>query len=481
MSKYDFDIGIIGAGAAGLTVAAGASQLGARTLLVEKDKELGGDCLHFGCVPSKTLIRTANVYHLLKRSGDFGLPVLDIKPVDFRDVVQRIRSVIGTIQKHDSQERFCKLGVRVEIGYSYFKNEHAISLNGKTLSAKTWVIATGSSPSIPEIEGLKNMAYLTNRDLFYLDSLPESLIVIGGGPIGIEMAQAFSRLGSRVSVIQRGAQILSKEDVDMASDIMNFMSAEGVSFHLNTTIVGARDLGTEKEILVKKEDRTVGLRAKAVLIATGRDANLKCLGLEEIGIGIERRGLKLDKRLRTTHRHIYAAGDVTGEYQFTHAAGYEGGIVLANAILHIPRRVDYSSFPWCTFTDPELACIGMNEKMAVAAGLEYSVYSERFRENDRSVAEGEREGKIKMLLDKKEKLLGIQVFGPHAGDLLAEWVAVMNGGVRLSTLASSVHPYPTLGEINRKVVTDLFAKKLFSPRMRKALTLLFNLKGRACD
>ncbi|HSB31360.1 MAG TPA: FAD-dependent oxidoreductase, partial [Candidatus Sulfobium mesophilum] len=222
------------------------------------------------------------------------------------------------------------------------------------------------------------------------------------------------------------------------------------------------------------------LRAKAVLIAVGRIANLKCLGLEEIGIGFERRRLKLDKRLRTTHPHIYAAGDVTGDYQFTHAAGYEGGVVLGNAILHIPRKVDYSFFPWCTFTDPELACIGMNEKMATASGLEYTVYSERFMENDRSLAEGEREGRIKMLLDKKERLLGVQLLGPHAGDLLAEWVAVMNGGVRLSTLASSVHPYPTLGEINKKVVTDLFAKKLFSPRMRKALTLLFNLKGRAC-
>ncbi len=481
MSKYDFDIGIIGGGAAGLTVAAGASQLGARTLLVDKEKELGGDCLHFGCVPSKTLIRTANVYHLFKRSRDFGLPSLDIRPVDFRDVAKRIRSVVGTIQKHDSKDRFCKLGVRVEIGYSFFKDEHAIILNGKTLTAKTWVIATGSSPFIPQIEGLNSVPCLTNRDLFYLDSLPESLIIIGGGPIGIEMAQAFNRLGSRVSVIQRGAQILSREDADMANDIMNFMDEEGVSFHLNATITGARDLGTEKEILVRKEDRTVGLRAKAVLIATGREANLKCLGLEEIGIGLERRGLKLDKRLRTTHPHIYAAGDVTGEYQFTHAAGYEGGIVLANAVLHIPRRVDYSSFPWCTFTDPELACIGLNEKMAAAAGLEYIVYSERFKENDRSVAEGEREGKIKMLLDKKERLLGIQLLGPHAGDLLAEWIAVMNGGVRLSTIASSVHPYPTLGEINKKVVTDLFAKKLFSPRIRKALTLLFNLKGRACD
>ncbi len=480
MPSYDFDIGIIGGGAGGLTVAAGASQLGAKTLLIEKDTELGGDCLHFGCVPSKTLIRTANVYHIMKKAGDFGLPAFDGNPVNFRDIGQRIQAVIGTIQRHDSKERFCSLGVRVEFGYSFFKDEHAVNLSGKTFSAKTWVIATGSSPSIPEINGLDKMPYLTNRELFSLDALPDSLIIIGGGPIGIEMAQAFCRLGSRVSVIQRGRQILSKEDADMSEDIMNYLAAEGVIFHLNTSIIAARDLGSEREIVVRKENGTLNLRAKAVLIATGRDANIQCLGLEEIGIEFDRRRLKLDKRLRTSHPHIYAAGDVTGDYQFTHAAGYEGGVVLGNAIFHIPRKVDYTFFPWCTFTDPELACIGMNEKMAAEAGIEYTVYSEKFMDNDRSLAEGEKEGKIKMILDKKEKLLGVQILGPHAGDLLSEWVAVMNGGVRLSKLASSVHPYPTLGEINKKVVTDLFSKKLFSDRVRKGLTFLFNLKGRAC-
>jgi pyruvate/2-oxoglutarate dehydrogenase complex dihydrolipoamide dehydrogenase (E3) component len=218
-----------------------------------------------------------------------------------------------------------------------------------------------------------------------------------------------------------------------------------------------------------------------VLIATGRDANLQCLGLEEIGVEFERRRLKLDKRLRTTHSHIYAAGDVTGDYQFTHAAGYEGGVVIGNAIFHIPRKADYSSFPWCTFTDPELACIGMNEKMAAAAGIEYFVHDEKFRDNDRGLAEGEIEGRIKMLLDKREKLIGVQILGPHAGDLLGEWVAVMNGRIRLSTLASSVQPYPTLAEINKKVVSNFFAKKLFTDRVRKGLTFLFDLKGRACD
>jgi pyruvate/2-oxoglutarate dehydrogenase complex dihydrolipoamide dehydrogenase (E3) component len=480
MPNYDFDIGVLGGGAAGLTVAAGAAQLGARTLLVEKERELGGDCLHFGCVPSKTLIKTANVYHTLKKAHDFGLPALDIKPVDYTNIAQRIQSVIATIQKQDSEERFCKLGARVEFGYAFFRDEHSVLLNGKILSAKTWVIATGSSPSIPPVSGLDKISYITNKEVFFLDRLPASLIIIGGGPIGIEMAQAFCRLGSSVSVVQRGRQILSKEDADMAGDIMNIMAKEGVVFHLNASIVGVREIDGQKELSINKADKTITLRAGTLLIATGRDANLQCLGLEEIGVAFERKGLKLDKRLRTSHPHIYAAGDVTGDFQFTHAAGYEGGIVLSNAIFHLPRRVDYTFFPWCTYTDPELACIGMNEKMATDAGLEYSVCIEEFKNNDRSLAEDERAGKIKMLLDAKEKLLGVQILGPHAGDLLSEWVAIMNGRVRLSTVASSVHPYPTLGEINKKVVGDLFARKIFSERMRKGLKFLFNFKGRAC-
>jgi pyruvate/2-oxoglutarate dehydrogenase complex dihydrolipoamide dehydrogenase (E3) component len=480
MPTYDFDIGILGGGAAGLTVAAGAAQLGAKTLLIEKERELGGDCLHFGCVPSKTLIRTANVRHMMKNSSRFGLPDVDIPPVDFGMVRERVQSVIRTIQKHDSAERFCKLGARVEFGYAFFKDEHSVLLNGKTHSAKTWVIATGSSPSIPPIPGLSETSFLTNKEIFSMGSLPESMIVIGGGPIGIEMAQAFTRLGTSVSVIQRGGQILSREDADIAREITEILTREGVVFHLNSSIVRARDLGRQKEIVIRKGEETVSLTAKIVLIATGRQANLNSLGLEEIGVQFDRRGLKVDKRLRTNHTHIYAAGDVTGEYQFTHAAGYEGGIVLNNAIFHIPRRADYTFFPWCTYTDPELAAIGMNEKAALAAGIEYRVYTEEFGGNDRSLAEGERRGKIKMLLDAKEKLLGIQILGPHAGELIAEWVAVMNAGMRLSSLASSVHPYPTLAEINKKVVGDFFAKKIFSERVKKGLTFLFNLKGRAC-
>ncbi|MDY7033430.1 MAG: FAD-dependent oxidoreductase [Thermodesulfobacteriota bacterium] len=482
MAEYDFDIGIIGGGAAGLTVAAGAAQLGAKTLLVEKEKELGGDCLHFGCVPSKTLIRTANVYHLMRSGKAFGLPQIDVPPVDYRDIVERIHSVINTIQKHDSKERFCNLGARVEMGYPFFTDEHTIRVNGSIYSAKAWVIATGSSPSIPPVEGLNETPYITNKEIFSLDHLPKSMIILGAGPIATEMSQAFCRLGSKVSVVQRSGQILSKEDKDMADEVMKVLISEGVEIHLNASVIRAKDWGSEREVIIKQQNSDEkSLKAEMIFVAMGRTPNIGDLGLENIGVEFDKKGIKVDHRLRTKQKHIYAAGDVTGSYQFTHAAGYEGGIIVSNAIFHLPRRTDYTLLPWCTYTDPELASIGMNEKAAKTAGREYSVWTEEFKENDRSLAEGERTGKIKMVLDEKEKPIGIQILGPHAGELLNEWVAVLNGKVKLSTLASAVHPYPTLGEINKRVAGTYFSPKIFSDKIKKSLKFFFHLKGRACE
>ena len=481
MTNYDYDIGVIGGGAGGLTVTAGAAQLGAKTLLVEKENELGGDCLHFGCVPSKTLIKSAHVYHLIKNSRKFGLPSMDLPPVDFREISKRIRSVIATIQHHDSKERFCKLGARVEFGQPTFADEHSIRLNGNTYSAKTWVIATGSSPVAPPIKGLDQTPHITNKEIFYLDRLPKSMIVLGGGPIGSEMSQAFCRLGTRVSVVDMAPQILVNEDPDMADLVRDVLISEGVEFYLNSAIEEVNDLGSEKEVKIKtKEGNVFSLKAETVLISLGRGPNTNGLGLEDIGVEYNRRGIKVDNRLRTNHKHIYAAGDINGGFQFTHAAGYEGGIVLSNAIFHLPRKVDYTFMPWCTYTDPPLGSIGMNEKSAKAAGINYTVWTEEFKDNDRSLAEGESIGRIKMILNEKEKPIGVQILGPHAGDLLAEWVAVLNGKVKLSTLAAAVHPYPTIGEINKKVAGTFFSPKIFSKKVQKGLKFFFQLKGRAC-
>jgi len=255
-----------------------------------------------------------------------------------------------------------------------------------------------------------------------------------------------------------------------------------VVFHLNTAVLRTKDLGDEREVVIRSgsgEERS--LRAETLLVALGRKPNLDHLGLEEIGVYSDGKGIKVNGRMQSSQKHLFAAGDVTGQYLFTHAAGYEGGIIVSNALFHLPRKADYTLLPWCTYTDPELAGIGMNEKEALAAGIEPRVWTEPFQANDRSLAEEQRVGQIKMILDEKEKPIGVQILGPRAGDLLGEWVAVLNGRVKLSTLAASVHPYPTLGEINKRVAGNYFSPKIFSDRIKKGLKFFFHLKGRACE
>ena len=476
--NFDFDMGVIGGGAAGLTVTSGSAQLGARTLLVEKENELGGDCLHFGCVPSKTLIKSARVYHLIKHAESYGLPSVVVPPVDFTRVTDRIRSVIATIQKHDSEERFRGLGAKVLFGEVRFMDPHTINLSGKRYSAKNWVIATGSSAAAAPIPGLAETPHITNRELFYLKKLPARMVVLGAGPIGIEMAQAFNRLGSKVVVVDRADQILSKEDKDMADMVMGVLVSEGVEFHLGAEIEAVRDGAAGKEVSISDgKGQHLTLKGDTILVAMGRAANVTGLGLEDIGVAHDRGGITVDRRLRTSQKHIYAAGDANGGYQFTHAAGYEGAIVISNAIFRLPRKADYTNLPWCTYTDPELASIGMNQKMAEAAGIRTHAWEEEFKENDRGLAEGQRVGRIRLLVDDREKPVGVQIVGPRAGDLISEWVAALNGKVKLSTIAGAMHPYPTSAEINKKVAASLLAPKIFSAKMRKYLKFFFSLKG----
>ena len=474
-------MGIIGGGAAGLTAASGAAQLGAKIVLIEKEPQLGGDCLHYGCVPSKTLIKSARLYHQMKQADRYGLPRIDVPTVDFRRIAARIREVIAVIQEHDSEERFCRLGAKVEFGRAVFSDEHTVTLDGRSFNAAKWLIATGSSAAVPPIPGLREIDYLTNRDIFSLERLPASMIVLGAGPIGIEMAQAFTRLGSAVSVVDKAEQILSKEDADMAATTQQALEAEGVRFHLGASIEKVSGTQATKRVTITDADgKRLDLAGEAVLVAMGRSANVQNLGLDAIGVAFDRFGVEVDARLRTSRKHIFAAGDASGGYQFTHAAGYEGGVVVSNAIVRLPRKVNYTWLPWCTFVDPELASIGTNERTAREKGIEHSVWIEEFKDNDRSLAEAQTTGRIKMILDGGERPLGVQILGARAGDLISEWVALLNGGVKLSTLASAIHPYPTLGEINKKVAGSFFSPKIFSERVRKGLKLFFSLKGRAC-
>ena len=480
MTEYDYDIGVIGGGAAGLTVASGAAQLGVKTVLIERGPSLGGDCLHTGCVPSKTLIRTAAVYHDMRRAAYYGLPEVDLPPVDMASVNGRIRDVIEAVQVHDSEERFCGLGVKVLFGEARFEDEHVVDCSGKRLSARSWVLATGSAPVAPPIEGLAEVDYLTNEDLFSLERLPASLAIIGGGPIGCEMAQAFTRLGTRVTIVQRNCQLLPVEDEDMADVVRDALAAEGVKVELCAATTGVRRVNGEVEVEFARTGRPHTVRAEKLLVAAGRMPRVAGLGLEKCGVELAGRGVKVDARLRTTQKHIFACGDVLGRYLFTHAAGYEGAIVLSNAVFKLPRKADYSRLPWCTYTDPELASVGMNEKRATEAGVAYQIFEEPFADNDRARAEGQIQGKVKLVLDHRERPVGAQVVGPHAGELASQWTTALGGGVKLSALASTVMPYPTLAEINKRVAGRVLSPKLFSPMVRKTLSFLFDYKGRAC-
>lgn len=481
MASYDYDLGIIGAGAAGLTAAAGGAHLGAKVLVIEKESALGGDCLHHGCVPSKTLIASANQYHRMRRAHLWGLPQPGVPPVDFAAIAARIRSVIAHIQRHDSPERFCSLGAKVEFGSPEFADDHEVVLNGKTVSAAKWIIATGSSAALPDIPGLKHTPHLTNKTLFTMESLPESLIILGGGAMAVEMAQAFARLGSAVTVVQRSGQLLSGEDPDVAALVRARLESEGVAVVTGARVLFAGvayGLRHVRYALETGEEKTVS--ARALLAALGRKPNVAGLRLDKAGVAYTDKGIPTDMRLRTTSADIFAAGDVLGKWMFTHAAGYEGGVALTNAVARLPRKAEYGLMPTAVYCEPELAGLGHNETSAAKEGQEVRVVVQRFEENDRAQADATPEGLLKLLVDRKDRVAGVRILGPRAGDLLGEWAAVMAGGVKLSELAQAVHPYPTLAEISKRAAGEYLAPKIFEGVAPKLLKLVFGLKGRAC-
>ncbi len=483
MASYDYDLGVIGGGAAGLTAAAGRAQFGARTILIEKSGRLGGDCLHVGCVPSKTLIRTAGVWAQTGRLKEFGLPEVPRPPVDLGAVMDRVRDVIDRIQRHDSPERFCGLGAEVRFGRPAFIDSHTVAVDGRPISAKAWVVATGSSPTLPPVPGLADLPVLTNETTFSLRKLPKHLLVLGGGPVGLELAQAFARLGSRVTVVEFLDQILGPEDADIARILRERLETEGIVFLTGTRAVKAARSGSSVTLTVAPAEgpgEETLLAGDALLVAAGRKPNIDGLGLAAAGVAFTPRGIPTDARMKTNIPHIYACGDVNGRLPFTHVAGYEGGIAVANAVLHLPRKADYGKIGWCTYTDPEVASIGMNEKRAAKERVAYRLFEAPFAENDRAIAEGETIGKVKLLVSKGGKLIGCQMIGPHAGELIHEWVIALNAGVRLSTVAGTVHIYPTLAEISKRVAQEPFTAKIFSETTRGVLRFLFDLKGRAC-
>lgn len=478
MSPYDYDVIVIGGGAAGLTASTMAAGMNAKTLLVEKEKELGGDCLHYGCVPSKALIKSAYCSHVIKNSDEYGLPKINLPAIDFKDISKRIQNIIGSIQIHDSPEHLKnKYKVETKFGAARFIDSHTIVVGTESMTAKKFIITTGSSPAVPPIEGIKEVPYLTNVTIFSLDKLPESMIVLGGGPIGLEMAQAFSRLGTQVTVVEAFNQVLAKEDEDVALFMKQRLECEGVKIFVESKVVKVKQEDDLVSLTIDAQGKTETLKAHKILVAAGRKANVDGMDLEKAGVIYDKRGIKVNDRLRTSAKHIFACGDVRGLYQFTHMAGHEASIAVLNALFpvlslfHIPLKANYKCVPWCTYLDPEVASIGHNEKSARDAGINFIVYKQDLGVNDRAKAEGETDGFVKILMKKSGRVIGVQIVGFHAGELLHEWVPVLNGNLSLWALANSIHAYPTLSEINKTASLNAFLTVSTISKLRMVINI----------
>ncbi len=465
------DICVIGAGSGGLSVAAGASQLGMKTVLIERAK-MGGDCLNYGCVPSKSLLAAAKRVRAARFNGAFGLS--DAPPaVDFPAVMRHVHEVIAAIAPNDSVERFEGMGVRVVQAGARFAGPQEVTAGDLVVAARRIVIATGSAPTVPPIPGLQDVPFLTNETVFDNDVLPEHLIVIGGGPIGLEMAQAHRLLGARVTVLE-AARVLAKDDPELAELLIQHLIADGVAIAAGVKIRRVERAGSRIAVVLEDGAGERRIEGSHVLVATGRRANLAGLDLDKAGIRTdERGGLIVDTRLRTTNRRVYAVGDAAGGPQFTHIASYHAGIVIRNALFRLPAKVDYRALPWVTYTDPELAQIGMTEAEALKAhGGDLQVLRWPFHENDRAQAERATHGLVKVLARRNGRVLGASMIGPHAGELIQPWGLAISAGLKLSVMAGFLAPYPTFGEVNKRAAGSFYTPKLFSERTRRVVRLL---------
>ncbi len=464
------DICIIGAGSGGLSVAAGAVQMGASVVLIEKGR-MGGDCLNTGCVPSKALIAAAHVAHTPRGGSEFGITNFD-PAVEFPAVHDHVHGVIGAIAPHDSVERFEGLGVRVIEAEAKFVSRNEVEAGPYKVEARRFVVATGSSAAVPPIPGLQDVPYLTNESIFELQTRPEHLIIVGGGPIGLEMAQAFRRLGARVSLVEQGT-ILARDEPEAVAVVREALVAEGVELHEKTGVKAFARNGEAVEVTVEDQSgaqRTIS--GSHVLIAVGRKPTTHGLGLEAAGIKYGPKGIEVDARLRTSNSRVFAIGDVASGPQFTHIAGYHAGIVIRNALFALPSKVDYKALPWVTYADPELAHVGLTEADARKAGHEVQILTWSFNENDRAQAEKRTEGLAKIVLGRKGKILGATIVGPHAGELIPLWGLAIQNGLKISAIASMIMPYPTLSEISKRAAGSYYTPTLFSAKTRRFVRLI---------
>jgi pyruvate/2-oxoglutarate dehydrogenase complex dihydrolipoamide dehydrogenase (E3) component/uncharacterized membrane protein YdjX (TVP38/TMEM64 family) len=458
------DIAIIGAGAGGLSVASVAAQLGLKVVLLESGK-MGGDCLNYGCVPSKSLLAAAKMaYQSRHHAAHFGINAKEVK-IDFIKVMQHVHHVIKTIAKNDSIKRFESLGVHVIQAAARFSDTKTLTAGKTVIQARRFVIATGSSPFMPPIPGLENTPYLTNETIFDLTEQPKHLVVIGGGPIGCELAQAFVMLGSKVTILE-GLSLLPKDDVDCVSILREQLKAMGVIIYEQSKAQQVKyDRNKSIKVSVEQQGKHITITGSHLLIATGRRPNIESLDLEKANILYSTKGIKVNSHLQTSNRRVYALGDVVGSYQFTHVASYHAGIVLRNIAFKIPAQVDYRAIPWVTYTEPEIAHVGILAEEALKhADIQITQWP--FLENDRAQTEHALEGKIKVITNKKGKILGVSIIGARAGELILPWVIAIREQKTLRSFTDVIAPYPTLSEVSKQVAGEFYKSKLFSNKTR---------------
>ena len=464
------DICVIGGGSGGLSVAAAAAAFGVDVVLLEKGK-MGGDCLNYGCVPSKAIIASGKQAHALRNGSKFGIADVDPK-VDFRAVNKHIHSVIGAIAPNDSVERFTALGVRVIEEAGVFEDARTVVAGETTIRARRFVIATGSSPMVPPIPGLDEVDYFTNETIFEQTRKPGHLIVIGGGPIGMELAQAHRRLGSDVTVIE-AFTALGKDDPELSAVVLEQIRSEGIVIREGAKVSKVERRGkTGITVHVETESGTDTINGTHLLVAAGRAVNVEGIGLKDAGIEYDRKGVKVDKSLRTTNRRVYAIGDIAGGFQFTHVAGYHAGLVIRSILFRLPVKQNRLIIPWATYTDPELAHVGMTEEEARKSSGSIKVLRWPYAENDRAQAERKTNGLIKMITNKKGKILGVSIVGANAGEMINFWALALSKSMTVKDIAGYIPPYPTMTEIGKRAAITYYSEATRKPFVRRLIGFL---------
>ena len=483
--SYDYDVVVIGGGAAGLTASGMSANFGAKTMLVEAHR-LGGDCTWTGCIPSKTLLKASRVVHQMRNAGKYGL--IDTKPdINFKKIMEHVWEVRQDVyEEADQPDIYRDMGIDIEKGRAGFVDPHTIEIQGadgehRLITSRFFIISAGSSAFVPPIKGIQTVDYLTNASLFELDKLPGELLIIGAGPIGTEMAQGFNRFGSKVTVVDMISRILSKDDRELSELLREKLEDEGMTYYLGANVKKVENAESTINLHISYQGQQHILKGDALLMATGRRPNVDELNPEAAGINFSPGGIEVNDRCRTSQKHIFACGDITGRYQFTHMSEHMAKVAVTNALLRIPTKIDTKNVPWCTYTDPEMAHVGRTEDQLMRDNVNYKCYRFPFNKMDRAITENETTGWIKVFARKwSGKILGVSILGVNAGEMIGEFALAMRNGVSLRRMADTIHPYPTYVLGNRRAADQWYVQNQ-SELLVKALKKAFGYRGEIPD